>query len=187
MNVAIVGAGISGLVSAHLLQQQHEITVFEAGAYAGGHTNTIRVDTAHETHEVDTGFIVFNDRNYPEFTKLLARLGVESQPSHMSFAVADERGEFEYSSGSVGGLYANPRHAVSPTFQRMVVEYIRFNRKARELLADPSANGSPSLREWLDDCGFSQPFVERLIVPQAAAVWSADPEQMWTFPARFLV
>jgi predicted NAD/FAD-binding protein len=187
MKVAIVGAGISGLVAAHLLHERHEVTVFEAAAQAGGHTNTIRVDTADETHWVDTGFIVFNDRNYPEFTKLLTKLGVEHQPSHMSFAVADEQGDFEYSSGSVGGLFAKTSHAVSPTFQRMVLDYVRFNKKGRELLANPSANGRPSLRDWLDDCGFSQAFVERLIVPQASAVWSADPEQMWTFPARFLV
>src|SRR4051795_287129 len=187
MRIAVVGAGISGLVAAHLLNDQHEITVFEAGAYAGGHTNTIRVDTAHETHNVDTGFIVFNDRNYPEFIRLLERIGVEHQPSHMSFAVADEQGDFEYSSGSVGGLYAKTSHAVSPTFQRMVIDYVRFNKKGRELLADPNANGKPSLREWLDDCGFSRAFVERLIVPQASAVWSADPDQMWSFPARFLV
>src|SRR3954471_21882937 len=187
MRIAVIGAGISGLVAAHLLHDRHEVTVFEAGAYAGGHTNTIRVDTAHETHDVDTGFIVFNDRNYPEFTRLLERLGVEHQPSHMSFAVADEQGDFEYSSGSVGGLFAKTSHAVSPTFQRMVLDYVRFNKKGRELLADPSANGKPSLRDWLDDCGFSPTFIERLIVPQAAAVWSSDPDQMWSFPARFLV
>src|SRR3954447_12450394 len=187
MNIAIVGAGISGLVCAHLLQERHEITVFEAAPYAGGHTNTIRVDTAYETHHVDTGFIVFNDRNYPEFTRLLDRLDVEHQPSHMSFAVADERGDFEYSSGSVGGLFAKASHAVSPTFQRMVLDYVRFNKRGRELLAAPNANGRPSLREWLDDCNFSQAFVERLIVPQASAVWSVDPDQMWAFPARFLV
>ena len=91
MNIAVVGAGISGLVAARLLHQQHAITVFEAGAYPGGHTNTIRVDSAYETHHVDTGFIVFNDRNYPNFVALLDELGVEHQPSHMSFAVADER------------------------------------------------------------------------------------------------
>jgi uncharacterized protein len=143
------------------------------------------VDSAYETHDVDTGFIVFNDRNYPEFTRLLGALGVEHQPSHMSFAVADERGDFEYSSGSVGGLFAKTSHAVSPRFQRMVLDYVRFNKKARELLADPV--GDPSLAEWLGGCGFSRAFVERLIVPQASAVWSADPDQMWAFPARFLV
>jgi predicted NAD/FAD-binding protein len=187
VKIAIVGAGISGLVAAHLLDEKHDIAVFEAGAYAGGHTNTIRVDTEHETHMVDTGFIVFNDRNYPNFTTLLERLGVAHQPSKMSFAVSDEGGDFEYSSGSVGGLFAKRSHVVSPTFQRMMLDYRRFNRKARELLADPRANGTPSLGEWLDDCGFSQAFVERLIVPQASAVWSADPGQMWSFPARFLV
>jgi predicted NAD/FAD-binding protein len=187
MNIAIVGAGISGLVAAHLLHERHAITVFESAPYAGGHTNTIRIDTAYETHQVDTGFIVFNDRNYPNFVKLLDKLGVAHQPSTMSFAVADERGDFEYSSGSVGGLFAKASHAVSPSFQRMVLDYVRFNKKGRELLANPSANGKPSLRDWLDECGFSRAFVERLIVPQASAVWSADPEQMWSFPARFLV
>src|SRR3954462_5039234 len=147
MKIAIVGAGISGLVAAHLLHERHEITLFEAAPYAGGHTNTIRVDTEDQTHQVDTGFIVFNDRNYPEFTELLGKLGVDHQPSHMSFAVADERGDFEYSSGSVGGLYAKPAQAVSPGFQRMVLEYVRFNKRARELLANPSANGKPSLRD----------------------------------------
>src|SRR4029079_13394397 len=129
MKIAIIGAGISGLVAAHLLHERHEITVFEAAAYAGGHTNTIRVDTPHQTHHVDTGFIVFNDRNYPNFSWLLKQLGVDHQPSHMSFAAADERGDFEYSSGSVGGLYAKPSHALSPTFQRMVLDYMRFNKK----------------------------------------------------------
>jgi uncharacterized protein len=142
MKVAIVGAGISGLVAAHLLHDRHEITVFEAAVYAGGHTNTIRVDSADETHQVDTGFIVFNDRNYPEFTQLLAKLGVEHQPSHMSFAVADEQGDFEYSSGSVGGLFAKASHALSPTFQRMVLDYVRFNKKGRELLANPAPTAS---------------------------------------------
>ncbi len=187
MRIAIVGAGVSGLVAAQRLHDRHEITVFEAAAYAGGHTNTIRVESAYETHDVDTGFIVFNDRNYPNFTRLLEQLGVDHQPSHMSFSVMDERGDFEYSSGSLGGLYAKLSHAVSPTFQRMVLDYMRFNKKSRELLADPSANGTPSLREWLDQCSFSPAFVERLIVPQASAVWSADPDQMWEFPARFMV
>ena len=96
MRIAVVGAGISGLVAAYLLEREHEVTVFEAASKPGGHTNTIRVDTEYETHHVDTGFIVFNDRNYPNFERLLKRLGVASQPSQMSFGVSDATGRFEY-------------------------------------------------------------------------------------------
>ncbi len=115
MRVAVVGAGISGLVVAHLLHQAHEVTVCEANAYAGGHTNTIRVDTANETHHVDTGFIVFNDRNYPNFERLLERLSVASQRSSMSFGVSDGIGAFEYSSASPNGLFANARAPSDPS------------------------------------------------------------------------
>ena len=185
MRIAIVGAGVSGLVAAYLLQQEHEVTVFEAGRKAGGHTNTIRVDTEYETHYVDTGFIVFNDRNYPNFERLLAQLGVAWQPSQMSFGVSDATGEFEYSSVSPNGLFATRRHIVSPRFHRMLADVRRFQREARELLT--RGDGDPSLGEWLEQLRFSRLFVDRLIVPQASAVWSADPRQMWTFPARFLL
>jgi predicted NAD/FAD-binding protein len=184
MRVAIIGAGISGLVVAHLLHGEHQITVFEAADYAGGHTNTVRVDTAHETHHVDTGFIVFNDRNYHSFERLLSRLGVDWQPSEMSFSVSDETGEFEYSSRSPNGLFATRTHLLEPSFHRMVAELPRFQRACRRLLRD-EAEGV-SLGEWLERQRFSRAFIERLIVPQAAAVWSADPRQMWSFPARFL-
>src|SRR3954452_3249276 len=184
MRIAIVGAGISGLAVAHLLHREHDLTVFEAGAYAGGHTNTIRVDTEHATHHVDTGFIVFNDRNYPSFERLLDRIGAESQPSTMSFAVSDANGDFEYSSASANGLFAKRSHIATPRFHRMLAEVRRFQRAARALLS--SGGAGPSLRDWLDELRFSRDFVERLIVPQASAVWSADPRQMWTFPARFL-
>jgi predicted NAD/FAD-binding protein len=180
--IAVVGGGVSGLVAAHLLQPAHDVTVFEAGAYAGGHTNTITVETARGPLAVDTGFIVFNDRNYPRFVALLAELGVASQPSDMSFGVSD--GDFEYASTSPNGLYAKRAHLLSPAFQRMVADVPRFQRRARALLSAPE---EPTLREWLATLGVSDAFVERVIVPQAAAVWSADPEQMWTFPARFLV
>ncbi|MCW2982846.1 MAG: FAD-dependent oxidoreductase [Conexibacter sp.] len=185
MRIAVIGAGVSGLVAAHLLHRDgHELSVFEAGAYAGGHTNTIRVDEQDASLDVDTGFIVFNDRNYPNFERLLDRLGVASQPSDMSFGVGDEQGDFEYASTSANGLFAKRAHLASPTFHKMVFDVRRFQREARALLA---SDEDPSLGRWLDERGFSQAFVDRLIVPQAAAVWSADPAQMWTFPARFLV
>ena len=113
MRIAIVGAGVSGLTCAHLLHEGNEIEVFEAGASAGGHTNTVRVDMANETHHVDTGFIVFNDRNYPNFERLLERLGVATQPSQMSFSVSDG-GDFEYSGRSPNGLFAKRRHLADP-------------------------------------------------------------------------
>jgi uncharacterized protein len=184
MRIAIVGAGISGLATAHLLHPEHEVTVFEAGELAGGHANTVRVDTEDATHQVDTGFIVFNDRNYPQFEKLLARLNVASQPSNMSFGVSDG-GDFEYTGSSPNGLFAKRAHLVTPWFHRMVFDLVKFNRNARTLLA--TGGDGPSLGHWLDEGNYSKPFVDRLIVPQASAVWSADPRQMWTFPARFLV
>jgi uncharacterized protein len=187
MRIAVIGAGISGLTVAHLLDPVHEVTVFEAAGQAGGHTNTVRVDTPNQTHHVDTGFIVFNDRNYPRFERLLARLGVGSQPSTMSFSVSDGHGDFEYSGSSPNGLYAKRAHLVTPWFQRMLADLVRFNRAARALVASAPADGPQiSLGHWLERQHFSRPFIDRLIVPQAAAVWSADPGQMWTFPARFL-
>jgi len=189
MRIAIVGAGISGLVVAHLLHRGHEITVFEAADYAGGHTNTIRVDTPNETHHVDTGFIVFNDRNYPGFERLLERLGVAWQPSTMSFSVSDGKGDFEYSGASPNGLFAKRGHLVTPWFHRMVADLARFNRAARGLLTGSvdEVGAGPPLGDWLERQRFSRPFIERLIVPQVSAVWSADPGQLWNFPARFLV
>ncbi|MEO6859072.1 MAG: FAD-dependent oxidoreductase [Solirubrobacteraceae bacterium] len=184
MRIAIVGAGVSGLVTAHLLSEEHNVTLFEAAPYAGGHTNTIRVDTANETHDVDTGFIVFNDRNYPNFERLLGRLGVAWQPSTMSFSVSDGHGDFEYNGSSPNGLFAKRAHLVTPWFHRMLADLARFNRAARELLHHEEQG--PSLGHWLEEQRFSSPFINRLIVPQASAVWSADPHQMWTFPARFL-
>jgi predicted NAD/FAD-binding protein len=183
MRIAIVGTGISGLVAAHKLAPEHEIVVYEASERIGGHTHTVPVEADDGTHWIDTGFIVFNDRNYPNFEALLEELGVASQPSHMGFSVADGRGRFEYS-GTPWGLFARPANLVSPSFLGMLRDWRRFNREARALIG---MNGTaPSLGAWLEQQGFSRHFVERLIVPQASAVWSADPEQMWSFPASFM-
>ena len=183
MKIAIVGAGVSGLVCAHLLHDHHEITLFEANAYAGGHTNTIRVDTPDETHHVDTGFIVLNDRTYPAFERLLDDLGVATQPSEMSFSVSDG-GDFEYNGASPNGLFACRSNIARPSFHRMIRDLMRFNRKAPTIIG---LNGSgPTLAEFLDSGGYSDEFVRRLIVPQASAVWSADPSRMWDFPAGML-
>ena len=183
--IAIVGGGISGLLAASELQRVgHEITLFEAADYAGGHTNTVDVETESGTIGVDTGFIVLNDRNYPNFERILSELGVQTQPASMSFGVSDSHGDFEWAARGPRGIFARPAHLADPRFIRMLADLVRFNREARELLDDDGSG--PSLREFLTNGGYSEYFIERLIVPQAAAVWSADPQQMWSFPASFL-
>ena len=170
---------------AHLLHEDHDLTVFEANDYAGGHTHTVRVDTADETHHVDTGFIVHNDRNYPHFERLLESVGVATQPAPMSFSVSDGRGGLEYNGSSANGLFANRANLVSPSFHRMVRDLLRFNREApgargpERQRAEPRA--SSSTRAATRACSWIG-----CIVPQASAVWSADPASMWEFPASLL-
>jgi uncharacterized protein len=183
--IAVIGAGVAGLVAAAELHAAgHDVRVFEAGAYAGGHTNTIEVETPAGSLPVDTGFIVFNELNYPNFERMLGELGVASQPADMSFSVSDGRGGFEWATTGPRGLFARPAHAFDPRFHRMLRDLVRFNREARKLVG--SGGRGPSLRRFLLDGGYSDYFVERLLVPQASAVWSADPAQMWSFPAGFL-
>jgi uncharacterized protein len=183
MKIAIVGSGIAGLVAGHLLHREHELVVYEGGARIGGHAHTVPVESHDGTQWVDTGFIVFNDRNYPNFEALLKELSLTTQPSHMSFSVSDGKGGFEYA-GTPRGLFARPAHLLNPSFLGMLRDWRRFNREARALIG---MNGTaPSLGRWLEQQGFSRYFVERLIVPQASAVWSADPAQMWSFPAGFM-
>jgi predicted NAD/FAD-binding protein len=183
MRIAIVGAGIAGLTAAHYLHPEHDVTVFEAGDKAGGHTNTIAVSRDDGEWAVDTGFIVFNDRNYPHFTALLEELGVAWQPSEMSFSVAATGYDFEYS-GTPRGLFGQRSNLTRAWFLRMVREYRQFNSDARDLLR--TGDSTTSLGEFLEQRGYSQPFIDRLLVPQASAVWSADPRRMWSFPAGFL-
>ncbi len=183
MRIAIVGGGVSGVVAAHLLHRQHEIVLYEAADYLGGHTNTIHVERDDGAWDVDTGFIVLNDRNYPNFNRILAEHRVEIQSTHMGFSVKGEDSDFEYA-GTPTGVFAQRRNAVDPVFWRMLSDLVRFNRELPDLLE--STDPGPSLGEWVEANGYSKAFVDRLIVPQASAVWSADPASMWSFPARFL-
>ena len=131
MKIAVIGAGISGLVAAERLQRDHEVTVFEAGSYVGGHTNTIDVDTPDGPLAVDTGFIVFNDRTYPNFIQLLDRLGVASQDTIMSFSVKCEKTGLEYRGADPNGLFAQRRNLLNPKFYRLLMDLLKFFKLGR--------------------------------------------------------
>jgi predicted NAD/FAD-binding protein len=184
MRIAIVGGGVSGLVAAHRLHARHEITLYEADRRLGGHTNTVTVERAGGVWHIDTGFIVLNDRNYPRFRELLEGAGVAIQPSHMGFSVRGEDEDFEFA-GTPRGLFCQRANIARPKFWRMLADLRRFNSALRSVLADPAAE-ERSLAGFVRDGDYSPWFIERLIVPQASAVWSADPAAMWSFPVRFL-
>jgi len=184
MRIAIVGAGVSGLVAAHGLHDRHEITLFEAADRLGGHSNTVTVERPSGTWALDTGFIVLNDRNYPRLRELLESVGVAIQPSHMGFSVKGEDEDFEFA-GTPRGVFCQGANLRRPAFWRMLADLPRFNRDLRALLANPAPE-ERSLAQFVHDGGYSSWFIERLIVPQASAVWSADPASMWSFPVRFL-
>jgi len=185
MKIAIIGTGIAGLTAAYLLSTDHDLTVFEANDYIGGHTHTIQVQTTHGTYAVDTGFIVFNNWTYPNFIKLLTRLEVPSQPSTMSFSVSCERTGLEYNGTSLNALFAQRRNLLRPSFHRMLRDILRFNREAPALLKDD--NTPISLDAYLAKNHYSQVFIEQYLIPMSASIWSADPQQMFETPVRFLV
>lgn len=183
--IAIVGSGISGLVSAYLLHCDHEITVYEADEYIGGHTNTVPVERGGHIWNVDTGFIVYNEANYPNFTKLLHRLDVATHPSTMSFSVRCATSGLEYNGTDLNGLFAQRRNLASPTHYGMLMDIARFYREAPELLATP--DDPTSMGEYLEKNRYRRRFVDQHIIPMGAAIWSADPESMLEFPAAHFV
>ena len=185
MRVAVIGTGIAGNVAAWQLSREHEITVFESLDRVGGHTHTHRVTLQDHTCNIDTGFIVFNDWTYPRFGALLRQLGVESQPTRMSFSVRDEASGLEYNGTSLNTLFAQRRNLLRPSFLRMIREILRFNREASGLLT--STDGELPLGSYLEECGYSRAFIDHYIVPMGAAIWSTDPLRMRAFPAHFFV
>lgn len=185
MKIAVIGTGIAGNVAAYRLAREHEVTVFEAADRIGGHTNTERVTVAGRDYAVDTGFIVYNDVTYPNFIELLDELKVESQPSDMSFSVRDEETGFEYNGASLSALFAQRRNLFRPSFYRMLLEILRFNREAPTLL-DPGAP-DPTLGEFLAERRYGRGFIDHYVVPMGAAIWSAVPGSVLEMPARFFV
>jgi predicted NAD/FAD-binding protein len=185
--LAVVGAGISGLVAAHLLSERHEVFLFEGQDRMGGHTHTVEVSAPDGRWPVDTGFIVHNDWTYPNFIALMKRLGVATQPSQMSFSVRCDRTGTEYNGTSLNSLFAQRRNLLSPAFLRMVADILRFNREAvRDL---ETADMNETLGDYLRKGGYSQRFRDHYILPMAAAVWSTGTGPVEGFPfltfARF--
>ena len=184
MKIAIVGSGIAGNVVADRLHRQHEITLFESGSHVGGHTHTHAIELDGERQEIDTGFIVYNERTYPNFIALLEKLGVATQPSSMSFSVRNERTGLEYNGTTLNTLFAQRRNLFRPSFHRMIRDILRFNREAPALLAGESAI---ALGEYLADHGYSSVFRDDYLVPMGAAIWSTDPARVLAFPARYFI
>ena len=184
MKIAIIGSGIAGNTVAYHLHKAHDITVFEAGNHVGGHTHTHDIGLLGRDHAVDTGFIVFNDRTYPNFIRMLDALGVASQPSDMSFSVRCEKTGLEYNGTSLNSLFAQRRNLLRPRFYRMIRDILRFNHECLELLKDGS---EIRLGDYLAQKGYGQDFIELYIVPMGSAIWSTDTKSMLDFPARFFV
>lgn len=184
MKIGIIGAGISGLTAAFRLCRWHDVTLFEANDYLGGHTNTVEVEVDGERHAIDTGFIVFNDWTYPNFIALLDELGVASRPTSMSFSVRCDAANLEYNGSSLNGLFAQRRNLLRPSFYRMLADIMRFNREA---VADDSVTDETTVCEYLTRQKYSREFSENYLLPMGAAIWSCPLGTFANFPIRFIV
>ena len=186
--IAVIGSGISGLSAAWLLGQHHDVRVYEQDSWAGGHANTVDVDGPGGPIAVDTGFIVYNERNYPNLTALFRHLGVETRASSMSFAASLDDGGFEYSSNDIFGLVGQPSNLVSPRFWSMVRDILRFYGEARTLAQNPQW-ADMMLGDVLAARRYSAALVNDHVLPMCAAIWSATTEEIRAFPfasfARF--
>jgi uncharacterized protein len=185
LDIAVIGSGISGLSAAWLLSQRHRVTIYEREARLGGHTNTVDVDCGGRNVPVDTGFIVYNTRNYPNLTALFAHLGVKSEDTNMSFGVSVDRGRLEYNAGTWSGLAAQPAALLRPRYWGMLKDCLRFFRTAHALLE--SGDTATTLGAWLAREGYGPGFIEDHLLPMGAAIWSVPVRDMLQFPAHSFV
>ncbi len=185
MKIAIIGSGISGLTSAYLLNRNHDITVFEANDYIGGHTHTHNIKIKDKEYAVDTGFIVYNERTYPNFIKLLDTLGVERQLSTMGFSVKSASEDYEYAGESLNSLFAKRSNIFRLGFLRMLYEMYRFGKKS-----DSTGLGldvSITLGTYLRSENYSNEFINYFIIPMGAAIWSTPANKVLDMPAYFFI
>lgn len=185
LRIAVVGAGVAGLSAAWLLSRRHQVVLYETESRLGGHANTVEAGLEGGAEPVDTGFIVYNEDNYPNFTQLLAHLDVPSQPADMSLSVSLDGGAFEYSSLGTG-LFAQKRNLLRPGYWRMLADVLRFYREAPQDLAALEASPT-SLGDYLDARGYGQAFRHDHLLPMAAAIWSTPLEEISEFPAAALI
>ncbi|MBG6079758.1 NAD(P)/FAD-dependent oxidoreductase [Rubrivivax gelatinosus] len=186
--VAVVGSGIAGLAAAYELSSDARVTLFEAGDYFGGHTNTIDLTIDGVTHGVDTGFLVFNHRTYPNLLRLFAELGVETAPSDMSFSVQAREHGLEWSGSDLNSVFAQRRNLLRPRFLKMLAEIVRFNRLATAI-AEASAEDALAepIGEFLDRHGFGNDFRDWYFLPMIGCIWSCPTDQMLRFPVATMI
>jgi predicted NAD/FAD-binding protein len=183
--IAIIGSGISGLVAAYRLNKSYDIVVFEAGSYAGGHTNTVPIELDGEVHAIDTGFIVYNEHTYPNFISLLDELGVASLPTQMGFSVHDRASGLEYAGQSLTSLFAQRRNLLRPRFYRMLMDILRFYRECSQ--NDLSQLDTMTVGEFLKKGNYSEAFSRWHLLPMGAAIWSCPTGTFADFPIRFVI
>lgn len=181
LRIAVIGSGISGMAAAWLLAKHHQIVVYEKDDRLGGHTNTVELTSGAESLCVDTGFIVYNERTYPNLVALFDHLGVETQPTDMSFAASLDDGGFEYSGLGISGLLAQPRNILRPRMWSLLRDLLRFYREAPGALESEEYTET-TVGEYLKQQGYSEAFVRDHLLPMGAAIWSTPASDMLDYP-----
>ena len=184
--IAIIGSGISGLTTAYLLHKSHEITLFEANDYIGGHTHTVKVAQGEQSYDIDTGFIVCNDRNYPNFLKLMDKLNIAMQPTEMSFSVRNNPLGLEYNGHNLNTLFSQRRNLLRPKFYRLIRDILYFNKAAKKAIEEGVAENI-TLDTFVNQQSLSDIFKNNYLLPMAAAIWSCSMEQAGKFPLQFFL
>ena len=184
--IAIIGSGISGLTTAYLLHKSHEITLFEANDYIGGHTHTVKVAQGEQSYDIDTGFIVCNDRNYPNFLKLMDKLNIAMQPTEMSFSVRNNPLGLEYNGHNLNTLFSQRRNLLRPKFYRLIRDILYFNKAAKKAIEEGVAENI-TVDTFVNQQSLSDIFKNNYLLPMAAAIWSCSMEQAGEFPLHFFL
>ena len=183
MKIAVIGSGIAGLSSAWLLARHHQVTVYEANNYAGGHSNAVDVFLDGINYPVDTGFLVFNEKTYPNLIKLFALLHVETAHTDMGFSVRLPYENIEWAGSTLASLFAQKRNILRPKFWQMIADILRFNKEAPSLLLKARAQ-QLTLGQLLHEGSYSKAFSDWYLLPMGAAIWSMSPAGMAEFPAE---